>query len=441
MRLRMRYFVRLSTTFLHKFRGMLLAGIIFGISLFFLIRFLFPLFLTGSTKRIGITGRFHTDNLPNEILSKVSGGLTTIGSSQEAEPDIAKSWESPDRGKTWYFYLDEDVGWQDGKKIVSSDISYNFSDVTIEKPDAKTLVFKLKDEYAPFPTVVSDPVFKKGLLGTGEWVVDKITLSGGYVQSLTLKNSSKDRLIYKFYPTEERSKLAFRLGQVDYLEDIYNPEPFSEWKILDLELEIDQTKVVTIFFNTQDKFLSDKSLRQALNYAIDKSTFAQSRALSSISPLSWAYNSQVKPYNYDQARAKQIVSELPNEIKNNLKISLTTPPILLSQAEKISQNWKDIGVNCDVLVSSSIPGDFQAYLAILDIPADPDQYSIWHSTQGSTNISKYSSPRVDKLLEDGRAELDIEERKKIYIDFQRFLVEDTPAIFLYHPTIYTIERK
>ena len=89
---------------------------------------------------------------------------------------------------------------------------------------------------------------------------------------------------------------------------------------------------------------------------------------------------------------------------------------------------------------TSVPVDYDAFLATVDIPKDPDQYSLWHSTQATTNISKYKNPRIDKLLEDGRTELDQDTRKKIYLDFQRFLVEDVPAIFLYHPIFYTISR-
>jgi len=100
-----------------------------------------------------------------------------------------------------------------------------------------------------------------------------------------------------------------------------------------------------------------------------------------------------------------------------------------------------VGVNINLQVISTIPTDFQAFLAIFDIPDDPDQYSIWHSTQTSTNITRYEDPRVDKLLEDGRSQIDLESRKKIYLDFQRFLVEDSPAAFLYYPTIYSISRK
>ncbi|KKQ55358.1 MAG: ABC-type dipeptide transport system, periplasmic component, partial [Candidatus Woesebacteria bacterium GW2011_GWC1_38_13] len=63
------------------------------------------------------------------------------------------------------------------------------------------------------------------------------------------------------------------------------------------------------------------------------------------------------------------------------------------------------------------------------------------STQSETNITKYKNLRIDKILEDGRVEQDKEKRKELYFDFQRFLIEDSPAIFLYHPVWYNIHRK
>jgi peptide/nickel transport system substrate-binding protein len=113
----------------------------------------------------------------------------------------------------------------------------------------------------------------------------------------------------------------------------------------------------------------------------------------------------------------------------------------LSQAESISKDWTAAGVVVNLQVISNIPTDYQAFLAIYDIPDDPDQYSIWHSTQTSTNITHYQNPRIDKLLEDGRSEINIEDRKKTYFDFQRYLVEDSPAAFLYYPEIYSISRR
>ena len=50
------------------------------------------------------------------------------------------------------------------------------------------------------------------------------------------------------------------------------------------------------------------------------------------------------------------------------------------------------------------------------------------------------NPKIDKLLEDGRKENNKEERKEIYHDFQRFLVEDCPAVFLHELATYSISR-
>jgi peptide/nickel transport system substrate-binding protein len=80
-------------------------------------------------------------------------------------------------------------------------------------------------------------------------------------------------------------------------------------------------------------------------------------------------------------------------------------------------------------------------LTVWSPPPDPDQYYFWHSTQEVGNITHYKNVRIDKLLEDGRKTLNINERKKIYKDFQRIIMDDHPALFIYYPYSYTIEKK
>ncbi|MGB6839225.1 MAG: ABC transporter substrate-binding protein [Microgenomates group bacterium] len=439
--LTLRYFFRLLIAFFSRFKGLLLISAVLGIAFFVFLRLIAPNFLGKSLEKIGITGRYHADNLPGFILEMAGDGLTKLNENGIAEPSLASSWETPDRGKTWIFHLSENIFWQDGKEVTSETVKYEFSDVELEIPDDKTLIFKLQSPFSPFPTVVSKPTFRKGLLGTGEWEATKVRVAGGYVQELILVNAEKDKKIYKFYPTEERAKLAYKLGQVDILLNVFNPAPLDSWKTTNVITETNTGQIVSIFFNVQDKLLSEKSLRQALTYAIDKKTFDGERAFGPISPNCWAHNPQVKSYLYDAAKAKNIIDDLPEEQKEDLSIKLVTTPILLPVAEKIASYWDEIGVKTILQVSSGIPNDYQALLAVLDIPKDPDQYSIWHSTQIATNISNYQNPRIDKLLEDGRVELELEERRKLYLDFQRFLVEDSPAAFLYHPTSYKIIRK
>lgn len=438
--LKIRYIIRLIGAFFSRFKAIILVGVFGGIILFFTISFLLPR-LTKKPERIGITGRFTAATLPREVLSKISQGLTKMNPDGSLEPALASSWETPDKGRTWIFHLDKNKLWQDGKKITSETINYQFSDLEIERPNEDSIVFKLQNPYSPFPSVVSRAAFKKGLLGTGEFKVKKIAVSGEIITKIQLENEKKEKVVYKFYPSEERTKLAFRLGEIDIIDGIIDPTPLDTWNKLNITKSSETGEHVAIFFNTQDKFLSEKNLRQALAYAINKNNFADKRALGPISEDSWAYNPQVKPYNYDFEKAKKTIDDLPKEVKDNLEINLSTSSVLLNQAEMIAKDWRAIGVKTNVQVYTTIPNDYQALLVIFDIPEDPDQYSIWHSTQTSTNVTRYSSPRIDKLLEDGRTELALEERKKIYFDFQRFLVEDSPAIFLYYPTVYSINRR
>ena len=438
--LSLRYILRLVRAFVGRFRSVIFLSIAAGVVLFFIVRILAPLIIPGKAETIGIVGKYHLETLPSEILSMIGGGLTKLDANGIVLPNLAESWETTDKGQTWIFHLKQDSVWQDGKKVTSETIVYNFSDAQIERPDENTIIFKLQSPFAPFPSVVAQPTFKKGLLGTGEWRVVKASVAGSFVQRLTLENKNGERTILKFYPTEERAKLAYKLGSVQILKDIYTKTPFDSWKIVKVEENLKRDRVVAVFFNVQDKLAGEKTFRQALAYAIDKESLPGERAYGPLSEDSWAYNPQVKPYLYDQARAREFLEEVPDELKEDLSVKLVTTPVLLETADSIVKDWEAVGVKTELQVSSGIPTEYQAFLAIYDIPKDPDQYAIWHSTQINSNISKYQNPRIDKLLEDGRGELAQTERRNIYLDFQRFLVEDSPAIFLYHPVSYTIIR-
>jgi peptide/nickel transport system substrate-binding protein len=439
-----RYLTRLTLAFLSRFRTLLIVGVIVGVVIFIAMEVVIPGLFEGKHERIGLVGLYHTSDLPLDLLHLMGDGLTTIDESGVAQPALAKEWESTDNGKTWKFILDDTKYWQDGTKVIAGSIKYSFEDVEINIPDPHTIIFKLKDPFAPFPTVVSRPTFKKGLLGTGKWRVQRIGLSGDTIHELELLDSNSNKRTYRFYPTEERAKIAFKLGEISKIMDLSTPEPFNSWSTTTIERKPNEHRLVGIFFNTEDKQLvSEKKMRQALAYAVNKENFGEERAISTIPPTSWAYNPQAKPYDYDPQRSKDLIKSLnlPKEQLSSLHIKLATTPLLLEIAEKIAEDWKDVGVTTTVQVASTIPDDYQAYLAMYDMPSDPDEYITWHSTQTETNITNYKNPRVDKLLEEGRQQLDPGKRKSIYLDFQRFLLEDVPVAILYFPSTYTVTRK
>lgn len=441
---RARYWFRLATALIAKYYLVLGIGVFLGIGSFFLFPKLTPLLpkLRG-TNTIAIVGRYTTADIPLSIQHLISQGLTTLDPAGIPTGAISPSWEISEDGKTYTFKIDTGLKWQDNTPIVSKDINYQFKDTITEYPSDDTLVMKLQDPFAPLPVVTSRPVFKRGLLGTGSYKVSRIHKNGPYIDSMVLtptdKKTDQPVLVYKFYLSEAAARTAFKLGTVRTISDLQDPGDLGGWPNTDTVGEVHSDRYVAVFFNTKDPHFTGqegKDLRLALAYAIDKSRW-ENRALGPISPDSWAYQPNLKTYDQDINKAKQLLDKVG---KKPDEILLSTVPAYLSTAEQIKADWEKFDIKTNIVVAAEPTSDFMALVIAQQIPLDPDQYNLWHSTQ-ATNLTGQDNPRIDKLLEDGRKTLDLTKRKLIYQDFQKFIVEDVPAIFLFHPTSYTISRK
>lgn len=401
-----------------------------------------PYFLSATGNRIvvGIVGAYSPSNLPDQIEELISFGLTTLSESGEAQPALATSWSVDDSGKEYTFELKNDVIWHDKKKFTAHDVNYNLKDVEFTPINDTQLKVKLKDAFSPLPTFLAKPLFRKGLTGVGIYKIESIRLKGDAVSTLKLLSVKGDLppIEVKFYPSEMTLKTGFKLGEVTTLYDVTDSAPFVGWKNTTIEAVEKKNQIVTLFFDLNNPLLKTKEVRQALAYVLDKPE--KNRVATSLSNKSWAYTNRVKQYEKDIPAASKLLVEV-EKASDSGQLTLSTFAAHLSLAQIIAASWEGVGIPTKIKVETGMPQTFDVLLAIQEIPADPDQYTIWHSTQTVNNTSHYGSPKIDKLLEDGRKETDIEKRKKIYFDFQRYLVEDAPAVFLFHPTTYTISRK
>lgn len=389
--------------------------------------------------KIGMVGRFSAGNLPHQVSELISYGLTRTLPSGKAEPALAESFEANEEGTEFTFKIDTSKQWSDHSPVKSTDLGISIENVAVEVPDEETIIFKLADPYAPFGTLVSRPVFKNGLVGLGPGEVVSVKKNGEFIEEMTVRTPERERIKFKFYRTSSDLTVGFKLGEVDEMWGLTGLDWAPEREGLEITDKLNLDIYSAVFFNTADDSLADKTFRQALVYAIPDKPAGDKRALSPISPLSFAYNPGVKPYDTNLKTAKELLGESLGETEAPV-LELTTTLPFLSVAEKIAAAWTELGVKTTVKVATVIPENFQALLIGQERPADPDQYSLWHSTQKS-NITRYSSPKADKLLEDGRKTMDENARLTIYRDFQRFLVEDSPAAFLEHLTTYNVKRK
>jgi len=428
-----------------KYWQIFISSFIAGLLLVLLSIRLYPALTALAFKKekiIGVVGSYTPSNLPLPIQNLLSTGLVGVTLSGEPVPALASNWETTDNGKRYVFHLKNNIVWHDGKQLKARDINYNLRDVEIHALDDQTLEVNLKDSFTPLPILLSKPLFRKGLVGVGSYRLSGIRFKGNTITFLRLVPSSTTSdllpLTIKFYPSEEAAKLGFILGEVNTLDEVVNPDPFLNWQQVSVKQNVKHDRYVGLFFNMDDKLLSEKSIRQALAFCLEKPE--KNTVLTPLSSQSWAYNNNVKQYNVDLSASKKYLDKVI-QATESAEITLSTFNEYLDLAHEIAQQWEKLDqISIKIKVESRIPDDFQILLGSQEIPPDPDQYPFWHSTQKGTNITHYNNPKIDKLLEDGRRESITNKRKAIYYEFQKNLVEDVPVIFLFHPTIYTISR-
>lgn len=412
-----------------------------GVAAIVLLAFIqikFNLFYTGNSIRIGLIGTFQEHDLPSDVTRLISSGLIIMDEVNMVKPNLVSGWETNNDATQFKFKLKDNLKWSNKEKIISRDLEFNIPDVEVTYPDEKEIQFKLKDSYSPFPTLLTRPVFKKGtLLGLGPYRISKIEKSRIFITKITL-NSDDPKLpviLVRFYPTEKVALTGFSLGEVEALLGVNNVKYFSNNPTAAIRQKTDYTKIVTVLLSVKDSLLSNRSLRQALSFIspkIDNEEIAD----NPYPPFSWAYDRTAKKYLNSPEEANSALerakSNLPDD-KLNAEIILTSTPNLEEVGNQVVNNWKSLGFDAKLRVESGIPQNFQALLITQSIPLDPDQYFLWHATQNKTNLSGLDSKRVDKDLEDGRKITTEQDRRIKYYDFQKALLEEAPAIFLYFP--------
>lgn len=421
-----------------------------GLGVFFLLlgaaTYILPRLPITKHDVIGVVGAYTVDTVPEFILQDISQGLTIVGDDGTPRPGLASSWGIQDNGKTYIFRLRKGLRFTDGTAFTSREVDLPFKDVKVERPTDDTIIFHLKNSYVPFLASVSRPIFRKDFVGIGEYAVQNIKINGSFIQSMTLVSVSSKRITksYEFYPSTEAVKIAFALGEITQargLENIsFKDTTLDTFTNAQVSRETDYSELVTLFYNNQDKDLSDKKLRDALAYTLPESFAYGERAYSPFSVKSWAYQKPDPEHSHQQdiSHAKILLNASGFDTKNPITIS--TLEKYKPVAKDIIQAWNKIGVQGKIVIVTHLPSPFQVYLANFHEPKDPDQYTLWHSDQ-TNNITGYKNLRIDKLLEDGRTKIEESKRQKIYADFQSYIADDQPASFLYFPYNYTVKRK
>jgi peptide/nickel transport system substrate-binding protein len=437
--------------------------------------------LVGSVKTLNPI--LATTDAEKDINQLVFRGLTQTSLSGEPVGDLALDYKV-ENNKEYTFRLRDDVFWHDGQKLTADDVIHTvkiaadsnyqspfyetLKDVSVTKLSDFEVKMTLKEEFAPFLSLTHFGIIPSHIplsnykpVGTGSFRV--IESKDTHV----LLRGETFNILFKYYATRDLAYSALKQGEIQALGGLTAQEKseVSQWPNLKTYSQNVGRRYVGLFINSRVEKLKDKALRQALQMATPKkqivelTTNNQAQEASASMPLhSWVEAYQNPRYQFNLEEAKKQLDRAGWKIggsgkleKDGQILTLTITTLdnrsYLEAAEILRLVWGEVGINVEKITVSSnqlrdtiLPhSQYEILLNSQEVPADPDQYNLWHSTQvGNSNFVGLNSPKVDKALEDGRLSLNRDDRIARYSDFQRFLSDDTPVIFLYFPDYHYV---
>lgn len=461
------------------------------------------------TREIDVLNAFTSQNLCDIEFTMVEG-LVQNNEKGENIPVLAKEIPTFENGgivdnkdgtydMTWN--LQEGVKWHDGEPFTSKDVcftwkfvssegseTYNSDDyrgiIDCQTPDDKTAVFTWDGIYGVYaglfeailpehllgslttPEIVQNEQYNRSPIGTGPFKFGEWK-SGEYIR--VVKNDDYwrgaeypkvDEIVFSFIPDDNTRLNALKTGdyqigeilplQVKEMADNQN----GEVKLIDSN--------VFLHFDTSintDKgkaLFSDVKVRQALYYAIDRQAIAEQLMEGTVTVLNtplnpnstWS-NKDVTVYNYDVAKAKQLLDEAGWVVgadgiraKDGVPFSFT----MLNRAGKadriaiaqvIQAQLKEIGVDVQFETLESAAwttkwrsGEWEAMISGWFLPSDPSLTAIY-GCGGSNNMTGYCDPALDEVMKASDLDLDFAKRKPLIDQAQAMLADDAFTLPIY----------
>ena len=433
------------------------------------------------------------------ILMNVYDGLVRYrNGTLEVEPALATSWTIGEDGTEYTFELRDGVEFHDGAPFNAQAVEFNFDRMLdeshpyhdtgpfplafffsavedVEAVDGDTVKFTLKEPYAPFlsnlayPTglIVSPEAVKKhgadfgrNPSGTGpfafaEWEANAkvaVTRNEHYWDGAP----SLDAVVFRPI-TDANTRVAEMLsGGIDVMVEI-PPDSVSTFDGNGFTLhEQAGPHVWFLILNAKEGPFSDRRVRQAVNYAIDKKALvenvlqgtAQIAAGPTPPAFAWAYNDALKPYPHDPGKARALIEE-SGHAGASLTFYVTEggsgmlDPVAMGAAiqadlAKVGFDVKIETYEWNTFLGKVNPGlEGKADMAEMAwMTNDPDtlpflalRTGAWPD-KGGFNSGYYSNPEVDALLEAARGSTDQAERARLYKEMQEIVHDDAPWAFI-----------
>ncbi|RCV86731.1 ABC transporter substrate-binding protein [Billgrantia montanilacus] len=417
----------------------------------------------------------------------------------DMEPALASEWSINEDGTVYTFTLRDDVTFHDGSPLDAAAVVFNFQRMlddthpyhdtgpfplafffnAVEHVEATAefeVTFTLAEPYAPFLSNLAYPTglivspsavelhgeeFGRNPSGTGPFQFEEWQSNSRVVASRNdaYWDGAPPLEAVVFRPiTDGNTRVAEMMaGGIDLMVEVPpdNVAMFEEDGMFEV-FEQAGPHLWFLILNTREGPFSDKRMRQAVNYAIDKRSLVddvlQGTAEVAAGPtppaFAWAYNDSLEPYPHDPDRARELIEEA-GHAGAELTFYVTEggsgmlAPIPMGSA--IQADLAAVGLDVTIetyewntFLERVNPGlEGKADMAQMAwMTNDPDTLPFLAlrtdamPDQGGFNSGYYSNPEVDDLLEQARRSISQSERAALYREMQAIVHEDAPWAFI-----------
>jgi peptide/nickel transport system substrate-binding protein len=432
--------------------------------------------------------------------------LYTVDMKGNWVPALATGYTVGPDGLAWTFKLRPGVRWSDGAPFTSADVKFTWQLATnkdvhityatgfekiasIDTPDALTVVYHLKEPYAPFRdqvmgaaivpqhvlgSLTADQInrapFNQKPVGTGPFYVtefltdDHVTLAAN--PHYWGKKARLRRIVVRIVPEQNAQVNLMRAGDLSVLS-VPAARLDEVRRMPNVVIKRYLSSTYGLVQLDEYEFLREVTVRQAFDYATPKDSIIRNVMKSQAEPAvsdmvpngPWA-NKALRPRPYDLARARAMLLKdgfAPGPggylFKDGKRLdvplwTLSGRPYLVQAMQLIAQSWRSMGVYTETHAVSAAAlfgqngpqwnGKDAALIFTWGQGVFPENKINWHSSfipkdanSPGENDERYSNPEMDRLLEEADRTADEAKRHAIYNRVQELLFRDVPIVFLF----------
>lgn len=437
----------------------------------------------------------YSGTVTSGILCHMFNSLTRTDADGNIVGDLAESFEPIDEN-TWEFKLKKNVKFHNGENFDASVVKYSIERATnkdlnwrlgsdfgfikeVQVIDDYTVRIITKDPYydtllrmgallmvpPKYVEEVGHENFGKQPVGTGpykfvEWIKDErlvMEAFEGYFEG----PSKIKKVVFKTIPEDATRIAALEAGEIDLISNV----PISQIERLknnpDIEVALKPTiRVIFVGMNTLNEGpLQDKRVRQALNYAVDVNSIIKNilnsgtnRVATIIAQEYFGYSDDIKPYEHNIEKAKQLLKEAGYENGLTLDFAVNAGRQMNNReiSQVIANQLSKAGITVNIvekengLFTSDLKSKKIEDLYFMGIGGKYASSELISRISFSTDqrYSTYSNKEFDELRTKAGSTVKEEDAKELWKQLQELVKEEAPAIFLYQePSIYAYNKK